>query len=442
MFFFTGAEVFEDKDFSWLSGLPGFRHIRAAAQYVLFLLFINSYFIYIHIKKWTPLLLLLLFFQSLLLYLLFLSGSRACIILISVFLISTAIYYRSSKYLILNISIFLGGFLVAWLFPFDSHGLGVCRLWSCDLENGLGTNISAVTTGRSELWKQAIDKINSSGLLGMGLGSTLWSEPRYNNLIYHPHNFILQYIQDAGLFFIVVFSAMNFMLLKRLYFFGFEKLPRVVVFSSFGLFLFYILALVDGVFYFPEPILMTVFLGAIITAYTSTQLSGEVNVFICKNLKVKRFLLYVVISIVFSVNTLFCFWHELYQRDYRSHASLWVINQKIPINLESVEPWLKSRAFSMPIDNWVDELSIMQKSSSDPGKFAFYQFCSLAHRDPILLKLWMKDLKWQALSILDWPRINYAYKNIEDFKKVIQAEGNCYTATYSEYFLLKFTPKN
>lgn len=435
--FFIAPEVIHDKYFTWLSDLPGFRHTRAAAQYALFLLFINSFLLASTLRAKVFVGTLLFSVQFVLIYLLLLSGSRACVILMVLFLLLTVIYHRQKAYAGLNLILFIMAFLLAWLWPFESYGLGVCRLWSCDLvvDGNKAVSIGAVTTGRTALWQLALEQIKASQYMGLGIGSTLWAAPRFNDLMYHPHNFVLQFLQDLGVIFIVIFAMFNVALVKRVIDFGYHRLPDIVVFSGLGLCFFYMLALVDGIFYFPEPILMVLFFAALIFRYTFFDKLCDMKRPPISFLTIKKSALICIVLMVLLINSVFILWHELYQKDYKRYQTFWPFIQVVPLNLESVEPWLQQRSEQLALAEWVAELSRLQASSSHPAKFAFYQFCTLAFRDEVLLSKWMEADKWKALSVVDWDNIKHAYQYLPKFKQKVQVESACYTSTYSGYYL-------
>ena len=138
----------------------------------------------------------------------------------------------------------------------------------------LPSAIQHISTGRSEVWKQALVLGLESPVIGYGSASFRWLPGPWQGDMFHPHNIAIQYVLEYGYLGggIILFAIFKF--LKQFHPFERSDTKTNIHKPLYAFFLSYLLfSMVDGLFYHVLPMLH---LAIALAVYMSFHVRNEV----------------------------------------------------------------------------------------------------------------------------------------------------------------------
>lgn len=184
------------------------------------------------------------------------SGTRAALVgIFGALLVATVFTWKVLPKLGLlyaNLSV-AAGMAISLLFPTPSPLYGLIRMARAVSED-------EISAGRNGIWYFAIEKVGEKPWIGHGSGTfreLVQTETGYR--LNHPHNFILQYLFDWGLLgggmMLIILAWVGWTLVRMT---SVAPLGRFAALAGFAGIC--AIGMIDGVFYYPMPIVIAILL--------------------------------------------------------------------------------------------------------------------------------------------------------------------------------------
>ncbi len=210
------------------------------------------------------------------------SGGRAAtgsIILTMITLLILA-FFTGSKTQIKSITIgFLGSFLLAILiseqlivFPWNGIMSMIGRTSTAD-------NLNAISSNRLFVWKEALQAWWQSPILGLGSDAYAYI-PKQNSWLTQPHSMIIQFLLEWGLFGIIFLVMIYTTFIKSVITYrsnDLANIPAPVLAAASTIFALAIHGIVDGTWYYPQPVFTQILCLSILIGSLSTSLPNNQN---------------------------------------------------------------------------------------------------------------------------------------------------------------------
>jgi len=238
-----------DAKYDWVSALPGFSNVRHIGYIQLIGASLSVGALALHYNKWFHTLLLII---NLVLIIWF--GSRGVFfaillaIVLNPFLLKKC---RNIKYIILLGMSFLIALILSQLVPTppsDSYNI-LNRFDDRKIEN-----VQNITSGRTELWKDAVSMTLEKPFIGNGTDQYKYTAPAAQGASRHPHNFILQIFFEWGFIGGLSFLFLLFQMARQIFqntLNGLSYPPYIMTLLAVMIF-----GMIDGIIFYALPIAM------------------------------------------------------------------------------------------------------------------------------------------------------------------------------------------
>jgi O-antigen ligase len=241
----------EPTKFPWVQRLPSATNIRQIADIIAILAIAPIGLILFGSKSRKWFYALTIFAISLFISW---SGSRGALFAMVAASIVPLILFRYPQTLrssFIAISAFLSGSMASLILPLPAGSFGLFRF--VDKVQSPGN----VTSGRMEMWISTITEIGKNPWIGYGSGNfNVNMREQYGFDFNHPHNFILQFTYDWGIFgasaALLLIATLAFSILKKSASNGLTGFTALSALSTL-----LIISMVDGTLFHPLPILLT-----------------------------------------------------------------------------------------------------------------------------------------------------------------------------------------
>jgi O-antigen ligase len=157
--------------------------------------------------------------------------------------------------------------------------IGISELISVFPWNGIMTmlgrtasaeNLDSISSGRLQIWKEALQAWKQSPLLGLGSNAFAYI-PRSSHFASQPHSMIVQFLLEYGVFGIVLLILIYAMFVKQVFLrlsYGFTNMPPSVLAAVSSILALGIHGLVDGTLFYPQPVFVQVICFSILLSFS------------------------------------------------------------------------------------------------------------------------------------------------------------------------------
>ncbi|MFZ1738987.1 O-antigen ligase family protein [Sphingorhabdus sp.] len=273
MVYVTGLVIFcfvvpDPENFKWVERMPSATNIRQIGNVVgIMALIPTAALVFAHTARPTLLAFLSL---TLLLAFMFWTGTRGAFVGYVLAVIGTFIWlFRTASFKNIGLILLSGvaAFLISAVAPKPAPEFGMGRMVD-------SVSSGDATSGRIEMWIDAIEAIKAAPLIGHGSGTYRENMMAANNYPYnHPHNSILQFAYDWGIvgaiFALALLAWLGIMLLLKSRSCGRNGWAAL---SAFVCLL--AISAVEGTLFHPLPIVLALALMAPALAFTQNTVSG------------------------------------------------------------------------------------------------------------------------------------------------------------------------
>jgi O-antigen ligase len=242
----------------WMTGIPGFRHIRHFAYYLIISLIFGTYFL-VGQRVSRAATILSFLFLSFCWGFLFWSGSRGAIL--AVLGAAPLIFWLFPGQIRKKLLVWLAasavlGLLLSLFYRVSDPGLGLFRMSTMVQES---VTLDQISSGRLAIWSRTLQAAADSLWLGLGPDGYAYLQPSPLRGTIQPHNMWLQLLVEWG----AIGAVLTALLLGLGLFHLFRKiraeqdseLGNGRILALWGILANLILGLTDGTFYHPFPLL-------------------------------------------------------------------------------------------------------------------------------------------------------------------------------------------
>jgi O-antigen ligase len=209
------------------------------------------------------------------------SGGRAATgsTILTMITLLILVFFTGPKTQMISITIgFLGSFLLAILISEQLivfHWNGIMSMIG---RTSTADNLNAVSSGRLSVWKEALQAWWQSPIFGLGSDAYTYI-PKQNLRLAQPHSMIIQFLLEWGLFgimflIIIYTSFIKSVITYRSY--DLANIPAPVLAAASTIFALAIHGIVDGTWYYPQPVFtqilcLSILIGSFNTSLPNTQ---------------------------------------------------------------------------------------------------------------------------------------------------------------------------
>lgn len=254
-----------DSDVEWGTSMPGFSNIRHIGYIMAPAIAMMTGMMYLHGKTQPSIHFGLVVIMALNVAGAIWLGSRGAVLAALVPIVMLLLFLpraRSIGFLKNLVLTLLLGVTLSQIVPHPQHQ----AFDAIERQRGKADgNLNDLSAGRMKIWKATTASIPDRPIIGHGMHQFRWTEPVARKLFNHPHNAILQFLYDWGLMgggalcLLILYGA--YLILTGLKSAADYKIPYICLWVSTCAF-----GMIDGVFFYPIPIILFLASSAIIFA--------------------------------------------------------------------------------------------------------------------------------------------------------------------------------